>query len=60
MKAYWENGGIAQRILDLGTDGGVWSASRSGRFTPRKRAPFYPLYRRLDEPQSRSRHGGEE
>jgi hypothetical protein len=39
MKAYWGSGGIAPRILDLGTDGGKWSASRPDRFTPRERAP---------------------
>jgi hypothetical protein len=33
MKAYWRSGGIAA------LDGGQWSASRPGRFTPRKRAP---------------------
>jgi hypothetical protein len=38
MKTYWESGGIAPRILDLGTRW-EWSASRLGRFTPRERAP---------------------
>jgi hypothetical protein len=33
------SGGIAHRILDLGTRWGVWSASCPGRFTPRERAP---------------------
>jgi hypothetical protein len=37
MKSYWKNGGIAPRILDLGTIGGEWSASRPGYFTPRKK-----------------------
>jgi hypothetical protein len=32
-------GGIAPRILDLGTSRGKWSASRPSRFTPRKRVP---------------------
>jgi hypothetical protein len=36
------------------------SALRSGRFTPRERAPWYPLYSRLGGPQSRSGRGGEE
>jgi hypothetical protein len=37
MKTYW---GVEVRILDLGTlDGGEWSVSRPGRFTPRERAP---------------------
>jgi hypothetical protein len=40
MKAYWWSGGIAPRILlTFALDGGEWSASRSGRFTHRKRAP---------------------
>jgi hypothetical protein len=40
--------------------GGEWSASRHGRFTHRKRVPFYPLDRRLGGPQSRSGRSGEE
>jgi hypothetical protein len=38
MKAYWGSGGIAPRILDLGTR---WerSASNPGLFTPREKAP---------------------
>jgi hypothetical protein len=39
MKAYWGSGGIAPRTLTSARDGGEWSASRPGRFTPRKRAP---------------------
>jgi hypothetical protein len=39
--------------------GGDWSASRPGRFTPRKE-PRYPLDRSLGGPQSRSGRGGEE
>jgi len=38
MKTYW-GGGAAPRILDFGLEGGEWSASRPGRFTPRGRAP---------------------
>jgi hypothetical protein len=42
-------------------DGGELSASRPGRFTPKKRASlWYPLDRRLGGPQSRSGRGGEE
>jgi hypothetical protein len=41
-------------------DGGEWSASRSGRFTPQGKGPWYPLDRRLGGSQSRSGHGGEE
>jgi hypothetical protein len=38
MKTYWGSGGIAPRILDLGTKWGEWSASRPGCFTPRERS----------------------
>jgi hypothetical protein len=37
MKTYWGSGGIAPRILTLALNGGEWSASRFGRFTPRER-----------------------
>jgi hypothetical protein len=39
MKAYFWSGGMALRILDLGTIWGEWSASRPGRFTSRKTVP---------------------
>jgi hypothetical protein len=39
MKTYWGSGGIAPRILDLGTRWSEWSASRPRRFIPRERAP---------------------
>jgi hypothetical protein len=39
MKTYRGSGGIAPYILDLVLDGGEWSASRPGRFTPRERSP---------------------
>jgi hypothetical protein len=39
MKAYWGSGVIAPFIFDLSTNGGEWSASRPGRFTPKERAP---------------------
>jgi hypothetical protein len=39
MKAYWESGGIAPLVLTSALDGGEWSASRLGRFTPRERSP---------------------
>jgi hypothetical protein len=47
MKAYWENGGIAPRFIDLGTR---WRLVVS----------VTPLDRRLGVPQSRSGHSGEE
>jgi hypothetical protein len=54
MKAYWGSGGIAPRILDLGTR---WRCP--GRFTLRE-SSWYPLDRRLVRPQSRPERGGEE
>jgi hypothetical protein len=60
MKAYWESGGIAPQILNLGTNGGEWSASRSSHFTPKGKDPWNPLDRRLGGPQSWSGHSGEE
>jgi hypothetical protein len=45
-------------ILDLGTYGGEWSASRPGRDLAPGKGPRYPLYRGLGGPQSRSGHRG--
>jgi hypothetical protein len=39
MKAYWGSGSIAPHILTTALDGGEWSASRPGRFTPREEDP---------------------
>jgi hypothetical protein len=36
IKAYWVSRGVAPRILTSALDGGEWSASRPGRFTPRE------------------------
>jgi len=41
MKAYWGNGGIAPRILDLATRWGEWSASRLAAL-PSGKAPLMP------------------
>jgi hypothetical protein len=49
MKAYWESGGIAPRILTSALHGDEWLASRPGRFSS-----LHPLNRRLGGPQSRS------
>jgi hypothetical protein len=38
----------------------IWSVSRPCRFTPKERAPQYPLDRSLGEPQSQSGPLGEE
>jgi hypothetical protein len=38
MKAYWEWRYSPTHSLTSALDGGEWSASRPGRFTPRERA----------------------
>jgi hypothetical protein len=60
MKPYLVSGGIAPRILDLGTRWG-----RVVSFTPRPLYPqgkstWYPLDRKLGGTQSRSGRGGEQ
>jgi len=50
-------GGIA--FLTLALDGGEWSASRPG-ICSLGESPWYPLDRRLGEPQSRSGYAGDE
>jgi hypothetical protein len=60
MKAYWESGCIAPRILDLGTIR-RWVVSFTPRpLYPQGKSPRYSLDRRLGGPQSRSGRGGEE
>jgi len=39
MKAYWGMELQLHTFLTSALDGGEWSVSRSGRFTPRERAP---------------------
>jgi hypothetical protein len=39
MKAYWGVEVQLHAFLTLALNGGEWSASRPGRFTPRERAP---------------------
>jgi hypothetical protein len=46
--------------LTSALDGGEWSASRPGRFTPQGKITSYPLDRRVGGPQSRSGRGGKE
>jgi hypothetical protein len=54
MKGYWGSGGIAPRILDLGTRW-KWVVSFTPRpLYPQGRSPWYPFHRRLGGPQSRS------
>jgi hypothetical protein len=50
----WGSGGISPPTLISARDGGEWSASRFGVFTPRDTPSGYPLDRRLGGPQSRS------
>jgi hypothetical protein len=55
VKTYWESGGTAPRILNLGT-GWRWVVS----FAPRQIYPRHPLDRSLGGPQNRSGRGREE
>jgi hypothetical protein len=60
MKTFWGSGGIAPRILDLGTRW-RWVVSFTHRpLYLQGKIPWYPLDRRLGGPQSRSGRGGEE
>jgi hypothetical protein len=54
MKAYWESGGIAPRILDLGTRWRWVVSFTPPSLHPQGNSPWYPLERRLSGPQSRS------
>jgi hypothetical protein len=47
MKAYWGSGDSSTHSLIPALDGGKWSASHPGRFTPHGKSPRYPLDRRL-------------
>jgi hypothetical protein len=55
MKTYWGSGGVALRIINIGTR---WR--RVASFTLRSLYLGYPLDRKLGGPQSRSGRGGEE
>jgi hypothetical protein len=46
MKTYWGVEIQLHAFLTSALDGGEWSASHPGRFTPRE-IPWYPLDRRL-------------
>jgi hypothetical protein len=59
MKAY-EGVDIQSDIFLTSALVGEWSASRPGRFTLGEKRRWYPLDRRLGEPQSRSGRRGEE
>jgi hypothetical protein len=60
MKAHWGVEVYLHAFLTSALDGGEWSASCPGRFTPRKKEPLVPIGRRLGGLQSRSGRGGEE
>jgi len=55
MKMYG-NGSRAPHILTLALDGGDWSASCPGYFTPGERAHSNHCIKRLDGPQSQPEH----
>jgi hypothetical protein len=60
MKMYWGSGGIAPRILDLGTRW-RWVVSFTARpLYFRGKSPWYPLNWTLGGPQSRFGRGGGE
>jgi hypothetical protein len=50
MKAYWGNGGIASRILDLGTRWRLVVSFTSRPLYPQGKSPWCPLDRRLGGP----------
>jgi hypothetical protein len=59
MKAYWGSGGIAPRILDLGTNWRCGGPFHAPAALPRGKRPLYPLDRRLSGPRNLSGRGGE-
>jgi hypothetical protein len=59
MKAYWGVKVWLHAFFTSAIDGGEWSASHPGLFTPREKAR-YPLDRRPGGLQGRLRRGGEE
>jgi hypothetical protein len=60
MKMYKRIGGIAPRILDLGTRWRRVVSFTPWPLCPQGKSPWYPLDRRLGGPQNRSGRGGEE
>jgi hypothetical protein len=60
MKTYWESGGIAPRILDLGTRGRLVVSFTLLPLYPRERDPDTHRIGGWVGPQNRSEHGGEE
>jgi hypothetical protein len=60
MKTYWWNGGIAPRILNLGTRWRWVVIFTLQPLYPQWKSPRYPLDSRLGGSHSRSGPGGEE
>jgi hypothetical protein len=60
INAYWGSGGIAPRILYLGTRWRRVFSSRPGRFTPKERAPGNHWIGGWVGSKSRSGHGVED
>jgi hypothetical protein len=60
MKAYWGNGGIATRIIDLGIRWRSVVSFMTRPLYPQGKSPWFPLDRRLGELKCRSERGGEE
>jgi hypothetical protein len=48
----WRREGIGPPFLTSVSDGGEWSPSRPGRFSPREKVSRYPSDRRLSGPQT--------
>jgi hypothetical protein len=60
MKVYWDRGGIAPRILHLGTRRKLVVSYTPRPLYHQSKNHLYPPDRRLSEPQNRYGHGGEE
>jgi hypothetical protein len=60
MKAYWGSGGIASRIIGLGTRWGRVASFTLQPLYSQEKSPWYPLDGRLDRPHIRSGRDGEE
>jgi hypothetical protein len=60
MKTYGEVHVYIHVFLTSALVGGEWSVSHLSRFTPKERAPQYPLDRRLGGPQNWPGQHGEE
>jgi hypothetical protein len=59
MKTYWGSGDIVPRILNLGNRWRSVVSYTLQSLYPQRKSPWYPMNRRLSEPQSCSGNGGE-